>query len=214
MRAHTRTRTRTHVFVHALDMVLALTHARIDAGAERRGPPPLRRDAQPARRVSAAPGRAPAPPAPLCQKLGDSPANLLINQGVVATLQERRLGYHSRVGLEPGTSGFSTLRINHYAARAISSARLRLSEWPPSAPCRRRFRVRPAGTERTLAYMNSASKADGLLRLAPARGPVTHRQHGPVYKHAGEIVDVHTRGSGPCRSAQECVHHRAAEMTG
>jgi hypothetical protein len=53
------------------------------------------------------------------QKLGDSPANLLINQGVMATLQERRLGYHSRAGLEPGTSGFSTLRINHYAARGI-----------------------------------------------------------------------------------------------
>jgi hypothetical protein len=52
-------------------------------------------------------------------KLGDSPANLLINQGVMATLQERRLGYHSRAGLEPGTSGFSTLRINHYAARGI-----------------------------------------------------------------------------------------------
>jgi hypothetical protein len=37
----------------------------------------------------------------------------------MATLQERRLGYHSRAGLEPGTSGFSTLRINHYAARGI-----------------------------------------------------------------------------------------------
>jgi hypothetical protein len=35
----------------------------------------------------------------------------------MATLQERRLGYHSRAGLEPGTSGFSTLRLNHYAAR-------------------------------------------------------------------------------------------------
>jgi hypothetical protein len=41
----------------------------------------------------------------------------------MATLQERRLGYHSRACLEPGTSGFSTLRINHYAARGISSAR-------------------------------------------------------------------------------------------
>jgi hypothetical protein len=54
-------------------------------------------------------------------KLGDSPANLLINQGVMATLQERRLGYHSRAGLEPGTSRFSTLRINHYAARGITA---------------------------------------------------------------------------------------------
>jgi hypothetical protein len=55
-------------------------------------------------------------------KLGDPPANLLINQalkGVMATLQERRLGYHSRAGLEPGTSRFSTLRLNHYAARGI-----------------------------------------------------------------------------------------------
>jgi hypothetical protein len=51
--------------------------------------------------------------------LGISPANLLINQGVMATLQERRLGYHSRAGLEPGTSRFPTLRINHYAARGI-----------------------------------------------------------------------------------------------
>jgi hypothetical protein len=37
----------------------------------------------------------------------------------MATLQERRLGYHSLVGLEPGTSGFSTLRIDHYATRGI-----------------------------------------------------------------------------------------------
>jgi hypothetical protein len=51
----------------------------------------------------------------LILKLGDSPANLLINHGVMATLQERRLRYHSRAGLEPGTSRFSTLRINHYA---------------------------------------------------------------------------------------------------
>jgi hypothetical protein len=51
-------------------------------------------------------------------KLGDSPANFLINQRVVATLQERRLGYHSRAGLEPGISRFSTLRLNRYAARA------------------------------------------------------------------------------------------------
>jgi hypothetical protein len=35
----------------------------------------------------------------------------------MATLQERRLGYHSQAGLEPGTSRFSTLRLNHYAAR-------------------------------------------------------------------------------------------------
>jgi hypothetical protein len=48
-------------------------------------------------------------------KLGYFPANLLINQGIMATLQERRLGSHSRAGLEPVTSEFSTLRINHYA---------------------------------------------------------------------------------------------------
>jgi hypothetical protein len=51
--------------------------------------------------------------------LGNSPANLLISQGVMATLQERRLGYHSRAGLEPGISGVSSLRINHYAARGM-----------------------------------------------------------------------------------------------
>ncbi len=55
------------------------------------------------------------------EKLGDFPANLLINQGVMATLQERRLGYHSRAGLEPGTSRFSTLRIKHYAARGMNN---------------------------------------------------------------------------------------------
>jgi hypothetical protein len=38
---------------------------------------------------------------------------------VMATSQERRLEYHSQAGLEPGTSRFSTLRINHYAARGI-----------------------------------------------------------------------------------------------
>jgi hypothetical protein len=37
-------------------------------------------------------------------KLGDSTAYLLINQAIMATLQERRLGYHFRTGLEPGTS--------------------------------------------------------------------------------------------------------------
>jgi hypothetical protein len=43
-------------------------------------------------------------------KVRYSPANLSINQGVMATLQECRLGYHSRAaraGLEPGTSRFS-----------------------------------------------------------------------------------------------------------
>ncbi len=36
----------------------------------------------------------------------------------MATLQERRLGYHSRAGLEPGTPGFSTLRMDHHAGRS------------------------------------------------------------------------------------------------
>ncbi len=39
----------------------------------------------------------------------------------MATLQERRLGYHSQAGLEPGTSRFSTLRLNHYAHQAEAS---------------------------------------------------------------------------------------------
>jgi hypothetical protein len=52
-------------------------------------------------------------------KLGDSPANSLISQGFMATLQERRLGYHSRAGLEPGTSRFLTLCLSHYAARGV-----------------------------------------------------------------------------------------------
>ncbi len=42
-------------------------------------------------------------------------------KGVMATLQERgRLGYHSQAGLEPGTSRFLTLRLNHYAARGMN----------------------------------------------------------------------------------------------
>jgi hypothetical protein len=45
-------------------------------------------------------------------------------KGVMATLQERRLGYHSRMGLEPGTSRFSTLRLNHYAARGTFDSSL------------------------------------------------------------------------------------------
>jgi hypothetical protein len=53
----------------------------------------------------------------LQNKFGESPANSLINQGVMATLQERRLGYHSRAILEPKTSGFLIPRINHYATR-------------------------------------------------------------------------------------------------
>jgi hypothetical protein len=53
------------------------------------------------------------------KKLGDSPDNLLINQGLMAALQELRQGYHSRAGLEPGTSRFLTLPMNHYAARGM-----------------------------------------------------------------------------------------------
>jgi hypothetical protein len=33
----------------------------------------------------------------------------------MATLQELSLGYYSRAGVESATSGFSTLRISHYA---------------------------------------------------------------------------------------------------
>jgi hypothetical protein len=47
-------------------------------------------------------------------KIGDFPANLLINQGVMASLQKGRL-------LEHGTSRFLTLRINHYAAQGITT---------------------------------------------------------------------------------------------
>jgi hypothetical protein len=57
----------------------------------------------------------------LTLKLRDPPANLLINLGIVATLQERRLWYHFPAGFEPGTSGSSTMRINHYATRSIYS---------------------------------------------------------------------------------------------
>jgi hypothetical protein len=65
---------------------------------------------------------------------------------VMATLQERRLGYHSQAGLEPGTSRFSTLRLNHYAARGctvcvcvcvrvcVLAARAAISNLTPLAP--------------------------------------------------------------------------------
>jgi hypothetical protein len=55
-------------------------------------------------------------------ELGDSEANFLIFQGIMATQQKQRLGYHSRAGLEQGTSRFSTLRINHFAARGIETS--------------------------------------------------------------------------------------------
>jgi hypothetical protein len=49
----------------------------------------------------------------------------------MATLQERRLGYHSQAGLEPGTSRFSTLRLNHYAARKIGMKIVARTGAPP-----------------------------------------------------------------------------------
>jgi hypothetical protein len=59
----------------------------------------------------------------------------------MATLQERRLGYHSRAGLEPGTSRFSPLRINHYAARG----KLDVNFLPVNALPARRTRSPAAG---------------------------------------------------------------------
>ena len=51
-------------------------------------------------------------------KLGDSPANLIKSTKVFrATPQGRRPGYRNRASLDSGTSGFSTLCINHYATR-------------------------------------------------------------------------------------------------
>jgi hypothetical protein len=35
----------------------------------------------------------------------------------MATLQERRLGYHPQTGLEPGTFGFSALHKNHFSTQ-------------------------------------------------------------------------------------------------
>jgi hypothetical protein len=56
----------------------------------------------------------------ILQNLGIPQPIYSSTKGVMATLQERRLGYHSREGLEPGTSRFSTLRLNHYATRGHS----------------------------------------------------------------------------------------------
>jgi hypothetical protein len=57
------------------------------------------------------------------KKLGNAQANLLINRGAMATLQEYHLGYHPQAGLEPGTSRYSTLHISHYATRGIEYTR-------------------------------------------------------------------------------------------
>jgi hypothetical protein len=60
-------------------------------------------------------------PKELCTslKLGDSPANLLINQWGYGHTTRALPGVSLPSGLEPGTSRFSTLRLNHYAARGI-----------------------------------------------------------------------------------------------
>jgi hypothetical protein len=42
-------------------------------------------------------------------KLVDSPASFLINQGVMPTLQERRLGYHSRLPIGSRTRNLQIL---------------------------------------------------------------------------------------------------------
>jgi hypothetical protein len=93
---------------------------------------------------------------PMKKKLGDSPAIFLINRGVMATLQERRLGYHSRAGLEPGTNGFSTLRINHYAARGI-----------PRRPCKHQpgWLVRHAYAMQVAAAVMSRRSMKTLVSL-------------------------------------------------
>jgi hypothetical protein len=61
----------------------------------------------------------------------------------MATLQERRLGYQSRAGLEPGTSRFSILRINHYAARGIATLSPLLVRARPRISARIRAEPRP-----------------------------------------------------------------------
>jgi hypothetical protein len=85
------------------------------------------------------------------EKLGDFPANLLINQGVMATLHERRLGYHSRSGLEPGTSGFLTLCVNYYATRC--------KQWMPgAAPCTTQIQGRDS--TRSVLHRGAAQAED------------------------------------------------------
>ena len=123
----------------------------------------------------------------------------------MATLQERRLGYHSQAGLEPGTSRFSTLRLNHYAARGIFSgcarapayqclcarasdarlhARARLSAARPTgmyqlghsgATALSRHFARVASSGSSIAVVERVS-----ARLAGARGPAPRRPVGAV----------------------------------
>jgi hypothetical protein len=89
----------------------------------------------------------------------------------MATLQERRLGYHSRAGLEPGTSRFSTLRINHCATRGISSS-------PPTGRGHRTgARARAGHSSATLPPQNSTTDDffsdgyDGFPASALLRAP-------------------------------------------
>jgi hypothetical protein len=77
--------------------------------------------------------------------LGDSPADSIISQGVMATLQKRRLGYHSQMGLEPGFFGLLTLHIDHYCYYATRKIIIMLcrhhfqrqAQWPSSRHCGR-----------------------------------------------------------------------------
>ena len=59
----------------------------------------------------------------------------------MAALQEHRQGYNSRAGLEPGTSRFSTLHINHYAIQGIYFLEILAMNFgnPPSSLKRPRF---------------------------------------------------------------------------
>ena len=73
----------------------------------------------------------------------------------MATPQGRRLGYHppTRASLKPRTSGFSTLRIDHYATRRAlfvewiicDNLSLRAGAGPDSEAARQRHGARPTG---------------------------------------------------------------------
>ena len=52
-----------------------------------------------------------------------------INQGVNGHTTRAPPGVpHTRASLEPGTSGFSTLRINHYATRGGAELKLKIKD--------------------------------------------------------------------------------------
>jgi hypothetical protein len=134
--------------------------------------------------------------------LEDSPANLLINQGVMATLQERRLGYHARADLEPGTSGFSTLRINHYAARGIRTLAASFHWLPETCP----------GTPLHAGHPRAIAAGPGPARAVPNSGPEPPGRAGTPANCSSRVPLPPTAAALPSQSDSESLSRPASRM--